>query len=388
MTPPTATDTGKNSLGCFLCGSRDIEFIGLPFPFFQHMNYHPLPDSRAAVYRCRCCQMVFPDQSGEEQKIRDLYRSKEYAATRPSIHYSVVKESESPVTPYFLVANIIYKLLKKKSPRILDIGCFDGKLLQELDRRYDAAELHGFDVSEHIGALFPNKENFRFWQGSVADIEGEFDLVVSMNSLPYVEDIRNVMNKLFSMLNEKGVLFVLVPDISKNNQSILLGDEFAHFTPNTLKNFFLHYGYDLEILDSAEVFPRHVIGVARAGATADKPNGYFEDREVHGAREYLIELKRKLEHIKARSETSASPGQLAVLGTKLNAAVTHSVLGDGIDFFVDENPSAEGQYFLGKPVHHPRELEHEDTVIIPLGRTSEPIKQRFEQTYGGTVICV
>jgi SAM-dependent methyltransferase len=332
--------------------------------------------------------MIFPDQSGEEQKIRDLYRSKEYAATRPSIHYSVVKESESPVTPYFLVANIIYKLLKKKSPRILDIGCFDGKLLQELDRRYDAAELHGFDVSEHIGALFPNKENFRFWQGSVADIEGEFDLVVSMNSLPYVEDIRNVMNKLFSMLNEKGVLFVLVPDISKNNQSILLGDEFAHFTPNTLKNFFLHYGYDLEILDSAEVFPRHVIGVARAGATADKPNGYFEDREVHGAREYLIELKRKLEHIKARSETSASPGQLAVLGTKLNAAVTHSVLGDGIDFFVDENPSAEGQYFLGKPVHHPRVLEHEDTVIIPLGRTSEPIKQRFEQTYGGTVICV
>ena len=388
MIPPPADDMGNNRLGCFLCGSREIEIIKLPFPFFRHMDYHSLPESMAAVYRCLCCQMVFPDQSGKEQKIRDLYQSKEYAATRPSIHYSVIKDSESPVTPYFLVANVICKLLKKKSPRILDIGCFDGKLLLELDRRYDSAELHGFDVSEHIGSLFPNKENFRFWRGLVANIEGKFDLVVIMNSLVYVDDIHNVMKNIFSILNKNGIILVLVPDISKNSQSILLGDEFTHFTPNILKNFFSYYGHDLRILDSMEMFPRHVIGIARAGAAADEPYPYVEDREVQGAREYLVDLKRKLEHIKARLDASASSGRLAVLGIKLNAAVTHSVLGDRIDFFVDENPSAEGQSFLGKPVHHPRALEREDTVIIPLGRTSEPIKRRFEKTYGGTVVCV
>jgi hypothetical protein len=119
-------------------------------------------------------------------------------------------------------------------------------------------------------------------------------------------------------------------------------------------------------------------------AADDRPR-YAKDWGIHDTQDYLIELKGKLEDLKERLPTS---GRVAVLGTKLNAAVVHSILGDRIDLFVDENPNSEGLSFHGKPVRHPKALNRKDTVIIPFGQTSEPIGRRFKRAYWATVIQV
>ena len=379
----------NKALRCVLCRSSDVESFRFPFPIFRYVNLLPERESIAVVHRCLNCQMLFADHFGKEHEIRDYYHSAEYAAARPWTACTIVKDNEPPVTPYFLVADIIGHLLKNKRPRILDIGCYDGKLLLELDRRFDSPELHGFDVSEHLGAQFTRKRNFRYWCGSVTEIEGEFDLVVMMNSLMYVDDTPNLMKKIFGLLNDSGIVLVVVPDVSKNKMGLLLGDEFTYFTPNILGNFFCHYGYELDIIDSKGAFPRHVIGVSRKKtATAHGLPSYREDRRVYDALIYLIGLKWKLEILKVRPKGGSEAGRLAVLGIRLNAAVVSWALGDRIDLFVDENPLVEGWSFHGKPVHHPRTLSRADTVVIPFGETSKPIGERFERDYRAKVICV
>ena len=381
----TAGATDFKGPRCILCNHSGTERIELPFPFFQHMGYRPMSDAMATIHRCLDCQTLFPDQAGKEQENRRMYRSREYATTRPRTPSNLIKENELPATPYFLVANIICSLLKKRRPRVLDIGCGEGKLLRELDERFDVPDLHGFDVSEYFGASFPKKKNFLYWNNGIEEIDGKFDLIVLMNSLVYIDNIHNVMNSISNKLCKSGIILVITPDASKNKHTIFLGDQFIYFTPVLLENFFHYFGYGLDVLDSAVDLPRHVVGVVRKTLAADDRPRYAKDWGIHDAQDYLIELKGKLEDLKERLPKS---GRVAVLGTKLNAAVVHSILGDRIDLFVDENPNSEGLSFHGKPVRHPKALNRKDTVIIPFGQTSEPIGRRFKRAYWATVIQV
>ena len=74
---------------------------------------------------------------------------------------------------------------------------------------------------------------------------------------------------------------------------------------------------------------------------------------------------------------------MCVLGTTTIAAFVDSVLGDRIQFFVDENINNEdgGARFRGKRVVSPVSLDKSAHIILPYGVANQGIKKRFCRDY-------
>ena len=221
--------------------------------------------------------------------------------------------------------------------------------------------------------------NFQFFSGDLDACDGPYDLIVLSHSIQFIRDIPSLMTKLKGLLKPGGMIFVQVPDYSKNPYSLLLCDKFYHYTGASLVAIFAWAGFAFELLE-CDRFPRDALGIARLGETSGqksvRPGNEFND-----ALERLKRVREKL--------TRLSPNRsFSVLGTHIAAVFVDNVLGSRIGFFVDESPERQGMVFRGKPVVPPRSLVDDDTLIIPYGKTARPICHRFEKAYRGRFIAV
>jgi SAM-dependent methyltransferase len=116
--------------------------------------------------------------------------------------------------------------------RVLDFGCGGGRLVDELGRRgYEAV---GIDSSKGMvtsaEAHFP-KADVRL--GDIEDLAslGTFDAVVSVMTLPFVDDIRATMAALAGALHDDGILVfaALNPDWVRDGMA---RDKFPPFVDN------------------------------------------------------------------------------------------------------------------------------------------------------------
>jgi len=75
--------------------------------------------------------------------------------------------------------------------------------------------------------------------------------------------------------------------------------------------------------------------------------------------------------------------RVGVLGTTVNASFVDSVLGKKLAFFTDENNYRSKPIFRNKKVLHPRLLDDSDLLVIPYGKSSRAIEERFKSQYKG-----
>lgn len=206
----------------------------------------------------------------------------------------------------------------------------------EIDRCFDAAQLHGFDVNEHLESEFPRRPNLHFWTSSLQQVSGSFDLISISGSLVYVADIFGLMAAVERLLKPDGVVFVQSVDIAQSPYAILLGDQRYHYSQRTLGHMFSHYGFRFTAMDNSWA-PREVIGCARRHF----PRGtetFVEDRHVFGCVVYLDDMVERL-----RGLSMTVDGPIGVLGTSAAAAFVDSVL--DVSFYADENPGRRGGNF-------------------------------------------
>lgn len=364
---------------CPLCSNSTIELIDIKHALFRHVDFATIKQS-GCIGRCVSCQLVLNVVTEEESReIENLFRSYEYSQCKTMSHTLFVEDYQKPVTRTFLQAKLLHELLTKWSPSILDIGCFTGELLIELDRCFESAELHGFDVNEHLGPLFPRKGNFQFWSEDLKKVPGHFDLISISGSMMYVRDISNLMEHINRLLKPDGLVFVHAADISKNPYAILLGDQCYHYTPEILGNIFRYYRLDFSVLDCSWC-PREMVGIAKP-VSSNPEHRYVEDLHIYHCVEYIDICARKLRELRVPSM------QIGILGTSGSAAFVDSVLQSKVGYFVDENVERVGGKFRGKDVLHPQSLEDSELVIIPQGASSQRIKERFSKEYKGQFIC-
>ncbi|MBQ7944481.1 MAG: class I SAM-dependent methyltransferase, partial [Lachnospiraceae bacterium] len=95
---------------------------------------------------------------------------------------------------------------------ILDIGCGNGKMLGYLQEK-TGAYTHGFDYSEKAiataKALYPTDSEFR--EGIIGEIEyaeNSFDVITSMDTMYFAQDMTAFVGQVKSWLKPDGVLYV------------------------------------------------------------------------------------------------------------------------------------------------------------------------------------
>lgn len=365
---------------CPLCSNSNIDFIDIRYPLFRHLDFATIKQS-GRLGRCTACQIVLNDLTRDEiNQIEGLFRSTDYARCKTMTHTLFVKSEAQPKTRTSLQAEFLRGLLKKANPIILDIGCFDGELLTEIDRRFKSAELHGFDVNEHLRSVFPTRSNFYFWSPALKEVEGSFDLICLSGSIVYVSDIPELLGEIKRLLRPDGSVFVQCVDISTSPYAILLGDQRTHYTGQILSNLFNYFGFQLSLLDNSWA-PREIVAIGKRGI-GFKQQKLVEDTHIYNCITHLDKMAAKIRAVRI------SPNwRLGVLGTSAAAAFVDSLLGSKVAFFVDENPKRVGQKFRSKDVIHPSVLNNSAMVIVPYGPLSQRIKERFSKAYRGQFIC-
>ena len=67
----------------------------------------------------------------------------------------------------------------------------------------------------------------------------------------------------------------------------------------------------------------------------------------------------------------------------MTAAFVDEIIGERIEFFVDEEPKTK-KIFRGKKVIHPKDLNESNHTILPYGKSGIKIQERFQSMYNGS----
>lgn len=129
------------------------------------------------------------------------------------------------------VEMILQYIPKDPETDILDIGCGNGKMLAYLQKR-TGAYIHGFDFSEQAvktaRSLFTMRAEFR--EGVIGQIdypEEKFDVIISMDSMYFAEDMSAFTGQIKKWLKHSGVFFVgyqegdVIPKTENANTTML-----------------------------------------------------------------------------------------------------------------------------------------------------------------------
>ena len=361
---------------CKGCEGGMVKQVSVNHPFFRHLDFTTISKS-GCLYKCLQCQTVFnPDAVVNETP---TFETETYAASRQTEHTIKVDEFPEPVTRSFLQAKILVdNIIQHDQPKILDIGCFDGRLLLELDDLLVAGHFWGFDINPHLEALFPDRHDFHFLSSLPDDLDSSFDLIIMSHSILYIPDLSKLMFTINKLLKSDGILYIQIPDINKNPFYALMGDQCYIFTEKSLRNVLKHYGFVTSKLDS-KYFPRELVLVAKKNKTIIA-KAFVLDTTVENTIEILEGKRKKLLNV--------SGSKLSVLGTTINAAYVDEVLRDRIWCFLDENLEKIGTMFRGKNVLNPKQLTREQDTILPYGETGHMIEKRFKRLYKGVFSVV
>jgi len=356
---------------CKGCEGGMVKQVSVNHSFFRHLDFTTISKS-GCLYKCLQCQTVFnPDAAVNETP---TFETETYAASRQTEHTIKIDEFPEAVTRSFLQAKILAgNIVQHDQPKILDIGCFDGRLLLELDDLLVDAHLWGFDINPYLKALFPGKDNLRFLSPTLDELDTSLDLIILSHSILYIPDFSKLMFTINKLLKSEGILFIQIPDIRKNPFYALMGDQYYIFTENSLRNVLQHYGFVSSKINN-KYFSRELLFVAEKDKTSIAEAFVLDDTVEHTI-EIVEDKRRKLLNI--------SDSGLSVLGTTVNAAYVDEVLQERIMFFLDENPEKIGTIFRGKKVLHPNQLTQNHHTILPYGESGRMIKKSFKSLYQG-----
>lgn len=372
---------------CPVCGGTEIYLLRPDCIYIRHMDFQPMQSQPAGLAHCSECSAVFMADRETIEEIRNIYAGVDYARDKKTEHRVHDQQAdESNHTTYRAIADFLDGCYPTDTPRVLDIGCFDGKLLIELERDCRGADMHGYDVSPAIEERFPQRENYTFHCGDLGDIPGTFDLICIVNTLMYIEDPADFMNDVDRLLKPDGHLFVLTPNTAINPCFLTLGDQTLYFSPDNLANFLRRFGFTAKIETANASFPRSLLAIARR---SDPGMGMqVSDIAFSAAATWLDENVPRVRAAVATARATPKQGRVAILGCAHNAAWAFHAVDGNIDCFADENPARVGTTFYGKPVLHPRELAADDTLVMPYGATSDAIHKKFGEIYQVQLVAV
>ena len=246
---------------------------------------------------------------------------------------------------------------------VLDVGCGNGVTLKSMSAALPSWELNGYEIGEGALPLLKSIPRFhRLHTGDLQGIDRTFDLVSMIHSLEHFPSPADALRQIRA-LTDGGTLFVQVCNVEENPFDVLVADHLMHFSPDSLTRLLARTGFRVGQLATGWV-PKEISLTARRGtapAVAPDPDrAQVRYRQIGG---YVAWLK-ELTDLGRRLAGENRP--LAIFGTSIAATWLGSQLADGIQFFVDEDPSRAGRTHLGKPILPPADVPDGCTVYLAL----------------------
>jgi len=167
---------------------------GSSFSFISTLTY----------YYCEDCGLIFSNISKKENEIISQIYSRFYNYISPLASNIATSEIDSCIK--------VLDLFLSKNKSVLEIGCFDGYLLYQLQKR--GIKVLGIDPSE-VGVKIAKDHGVKviddFFTSYMFD-EKKFDAIISRHVIEHVENPFNFLKEQIKILNKSGFISFETPD--------------------------------------------------------------------------------------------------------------------------------------------------------------------------------
>ena len=353
---------------CTVSGSNKYKF---PFKTFSHAGLSKVDNKNSFLYQCNKCSLIFRKNNNLKKKLNKLFFSNQYTSKRFSSHISSNTIGKENSSHYNAIAEIISKRINFIPKKILDIGCYDGRLLNAISKKYNKTEFYGYDLSPSIKKMFKKNCNFNFID-NLDKLNQKFDLITCVNTLQYVPNNQHLIDNIKKLLDKNGKLFFLHIFLDNNPYIINHGDQYTYFTKNNFFNFLRLNGFDGKIITNSKQFPRNLIGIFNQ---SHKKFKLLKSKKISFFINFLKKAQNKLYNKNLR--------QINIFGSTINAKFVFEIMKSKTKkiTFVDENPFKTNKKLFHKKIIHPKMLKNNSLLVIPYSHTSNQIISKLKKKY-------
>jgi SAM-dependent methyltransferase len=247
--------------------------------------------------------------------------------------------------------------------KVLDVGCGKGTFLRAFSEFRPEWRLFGYELSrknEQVLTQIPNFESL--YTGPIAGLPGGVDVISLIHTLEHIQKPIETLQELAPKVATDGIIIVEVPNAGATPFDLLVADHASHFTRVDLKKLFMRAGLaPLVIAD--DWMAKELSLVAARGNVSSVPAEPSSATVVHATVIRRLEWLNKLLGDAVKAAQAAST--FGIFGTSVAAMWLFGVLGDKVDFFVDEDPGRIGDLH-GRPVISPDHIPKHATVYLTL----------------------
>ena len=195
---------------CCVCGSDDGDVVGRG----QDYEYETTADVFRVV-RCRSCGLYFLNPRPAAEDLRLIYPKEYY-----SYNYSGAVHPIARAVKAWLDARKGRSWLKDlttTTPRILDVGCGDGRYLRMFDSwGVPKTQIWGTELDATVVQQL-QEQGFQVREGVIEVIHdvpmAYFDLIVLLQVIEHVADPPGTVRRLAELLAPGGILVIETPNV-------------------------------------------------------------------------------------------------------------------------------------------------------------------------------
>jgi len=176
------------------------------------------------MLQCDSCRLIFPREIPAESALQTIYPPNYYSFAETKYPNRLVMAIRGWVAQK--KARGYMAMVNSATAHVLDIGCGDGRLLDELKASCPSGwQFYGIDWSEHAIKCIRRKgydgRSGDIGRMDLPDWQGKFDLVLMHQLIEHVRDPRETLIKVRRLLKDGGVVSIETPDINAWDFSLL-----------------------------------------------------------------------------------------------------------------------------------------------------------------------
>ena len=361
----------KPNRACPICRNSGKVTLLYKQEFLLPDDYKGLPDVYNIV-ECDNCGFIYSDMIASQAIFDNYYENNsKYENLCLSSSTGGIKDRTKFEVFYNEVEGFI-----NKDFEVLDIGCANGGLLYLL-KENGFHKISGIDMSEICvenvsemgvkcfkGGLFSLPENFI----------GKFDLVFLTGVLEHIYDIENAMKNICYVLNDSGMVYFDVPDMSKYLDCYIKPfyyfdlEHINHFEKQSLINLGKTHG-----LHMMESFQKIINGYPCISILLRKGN-ITTDVQLETDRKAIVNLKKYIEK-SYKNDVSNKINELIISQEEIVVwgigAYTLGLFKKGLEkcnivAIVDNDTKKQGMIINGIRIESPNVIKNFDATIVIL----------------------